>query len=139
MIRLEHINLVVPDIAQALAFYQAAFPHWRTRGGGDQVWYGTPRSWIHFGDDNNYITLNSAGQGENRDLTGSSTGLAHFAFEVDNLDAMITRLSDAGFEVAKQGADEPFRKNVYFIDPAGFEVEFVEYLSDLPEQRNMYS
>ena len=34
------------------------------------------------------------------------------------------------------GAIEPFRKNVYYVDPNGFEVEFVEYLSDDPEERN---
>jgi hypothetical protein len=28
---------------------------------------------------------------------------------------------------------------VYFIDPNGFEVEFVEYLSDIPAQRNLSS
>jgi hypothetical protein len=33
--------------------------------------------------------------------------------------------------------EEAFRKNVYFVDPSGFEVEFVEYLSDLPEERNL--
>ncbi len=57
----------------------------------------------------------------------------------DNIDAVIKRLEDAGYEIAKEGTKEVFRKNVYFLDPAGFEVEFVEYLSDLPEQRNLNS
>ncbi|RCU49516.1 MULTISPECIES: VOC family protein [Corallincola] len=139
MIRLEHINLVVPDLKAALAFYQVAFPHWHIRGGGEAEWYGTPREWLHFGDENNYITLNDKGTGENRELTGLSTGLAHFAFVVDDIDGMIARLEAAGYPVAKQGADEPYRKNVYFIDPAGFEVEFVQYLSDIPDERNRYS
>jgi catechol 2,3-dioxygenase-like lactoylglutathione lyase family enzyme len=73
---------------------------------------------------------------KNRVLEGYQVGLAHFAYVVDNLDAMIERLQKAGFSIAKDGADEPYRKNIYFVDPAGFEVEFVEYLTDVPELRN---
>ena len=42
----------------------------------------------------------------------------------------------AGYEIDKHGPENPYRKNVYFIDPAGFEVEFVEYFSDIPSERN---
>jgi catechol 2,3-dioxygenase-like lactoylglutathione lyase family enzyme len=72
-------------------------------------------------------------------IEGHQPGLAHFAFVTDNIDALIERMSAAGFTVDNDGADEPYRKNCYFIDPAGFEVEFVEYLSDIPEQRNLSS
>lgn len=137
MLHLEHLNLVVGDIDAALAFYRAAFPHWRVRQRGASEWYGKPRQWLHFGDDYQYITFNDNGVGANRDLAGHQTGLAHFGFVTDNLDAMVKRLADAGFAVAKDGADEPYRRNVYFIDPSGFEVEFVQYLSDLPQQRNL--
>jgi catechol 2,3-dioxygenase-like lactoylglutathione lyase family enzyme len=136
MIRLEHINLVVSDIPQALKFYQAAFPHWQIRAEGSGDWLGKPRNWLHFGDDYNFITLNDNGVGENRDLNGHQTGLAHFAFVVSNLAALIDRLQAAGFKPSKQGTNHPFRKNVYFLDNNGFELEFVEYLSDIPSQRN---
>ncbi len=136
MIRLEHINLVVNDIPKALKFYQAAFPYWRIRAEGSGPWYGKPRNWLHFGDNYNYITFNDDGEGANRDLQGHQTGLAHFAFVVSNLDALIERLKQAGFQASKEGADHPFRKNIYFLDNDGFEVEFVEYLSDIPAERN---
>jgi len=138
MIHLEHINLVVSDIEQSLKFYQAAFPHWTIRGGGKGQWYGKDRNWLHFGDDYQYIALNDDGEGKNRDLTGHQIGLAHFAFVTTNIKALIKRLNDVGFNVDKQGADDPFRDNVYFIDPAGYEVEFVQYKSDIPTQRNQY-
>ena len=136
MLHLEHVNLIVTDISASLAFYQAAMPHWRVRqrGGGD--WNGKPRNWLHFGDDYQFLTLNDNGEGESRDLDGHQPGLAHFAFVTSNLDALIDRLTAAGFDVAKAGAEEPHRRNVYFIDPDGIEVEFVEYLSDLPTERN---
>jgi catechol-2,3-dioxygenase len=139
MIHLEHLNLVVSNIQKSLNFYQAAFPHWKIRDQGKSEWYGKTRNWLHFGDDYNYLTFNDNGEGENRDLSGHQLGLAHFAFVTNNLDALIERLRNAGYEIAKDGADEPYRKNIYFVDPEGFEVEFVQYLSDLPCERNLSS
>lgn len=138
MMQLEHLNLVVRDIERSLTFYRAAFPHWRIRGEGKADWYGTPRKWVHFGDDYQYLTLNDNGTGENRDLKTNSIGLAHFAYITEDLDAIIRRLADAGFSPAKAGSEDPYRKNIYFIDNDGFEVEFVEYLSDIPGERNLY-
>lgn len=139
MIQLEHLNLVVRDIEASLAFYRAAFPHWRIREEGEGDWNGKPRRWLHFGDDYQYLTFNDNGVGDNRDLAGHQTGLAHFAFVTANLDALLARLQEAGFGPSKDGADEPYRRNVYFIDPNGFELEFVQYLSDLPAERNLSS
>ncbi len=136
--RLEHINLVVSDIDETLSFYQAAFPHWQIRGREVQEWYGVSRQWLHFGDDQQYLTFNDNGQGENRKLASNDLGLAHFAFTTINLAAVIHRLSAAGFSVKTQGPYDKFRKNAYFIDPNGFEVEFVEYLSDIPSETNNY-
>lgn len=136
MIYLEHINLAVPDLPNSLKFYKAAFPHWKIRDQGTSDWYGKQTDWIHFGDDNQYIAMSDYGEGKNRKLDGHQIGLAHFAFVITNLEAMINRLNDAGFTFHSEGADEPFRKNIYFLDPAGFEIEFVEYLSDIPAERN---
>ena len=136
MIHLEHLNLVVRDIPAAIKFYQAAFPHWRIRDEGRSPWNGKDRRWLHFGDDYQYLTFNDNGVGDNRNLDGHQTGLAHFAFVTSNLDAMVERLAEAGYDIHFDGAEEPYRKNVYYLDPNGFEVEFVEYLSDVPTQRN---
>ncbi|MCL6271943.1 VOC family protein [Sansalvadorimonas sp. 2012CJ34-2] len=135
---LEHLNLVVSDLEKSLKFYKAAFPHWHVRGGGEGEWYGKPRKWIHFGDDYNYLAFSDHGEGTNRDLTGAQVGVAHFAFITNDLQALKARLAESGFQPSKDGADSPYRNNIYYIDPDGFEVEFVEYLSDIPEQRNHY-
>lgn len=136
MIRLEHLNLVVRNMQETLNFYQAAFPHWKVRVEGEGDWYGVPRKWLHFGDDYNYLTFNDNGQSENRNLRSNDVGLAHFAFVTSNVDAVVKRMFDAGYDISHQGAENSHRKNVYFIDPNGYEVEFVEYLSDLPLERN---
>lgn len=136
MMYLEHVNLVVSDIPAMLKFYEAVFPHWRVRDEGAGEWCGKPRNWLHFGDDYHYIAMSDHGEGDNRDLYGHSVGFAHFAYVTADLDALIQRLKEAGFDPEKDGAKEPWRKNIYYLDPAGFEVEFVEYLSDITEQRN---
>ncbi len=136
MARLEHVNLVGNNLEHSLAFYQAAFPHWYIRTQGDGQWYGKAYRWLHFGDDYQYLSISDFGEGENRDISGHNMGFAHLAFAVSNLNDLIKRLKVAGFPAHKSGNDTAFRKNIYFLDNDGFEVEFVEYLSDLPQQRN---
>lgn len=136
MITLEHINLVVTDIEKSITFYQAAFPHWKIRSGGESLWSGKPRHWVHFGDDYQYIAFNDNGVNQIRDLKGHQVGLAHFAFVTSDIKGVIKRLAKAGFAIDKPGAENEYRENVYFIDPDGFEVEFVQYFSDLPNERN---
>lgn len=138
MIRLEHVNLVVHDIQATLDFVQTAFPDWQVRGQGESEWYNKKRQWLHVGTDDYYITLNEGLDQPNRDLKSHNPGLAHIGFCVDDMEAISQRLQDKGYEVATFGADHPFRKTIYFIDPAGFEFEFIQYLSDKPSERNMY-
>lgn len=135
---LEHLNIVVRQLDETLAFYKVAFPHWRVRGQGTQTWYGIKRRWMHFGDDDQYITFNDSGTGFNRDLQTNDLGLSHFGYITHNIEALIERLDKAGFPIAKNGNNTPFRKNVYFTDPNGFEIEFIQYSSDLPKERNQY-
>jgi hypothetical protein len=136
--RLEHANLVVSDIDLTLQFLQTAFPDWRIRGEGHSEWYGKPRRWLHFGDDDFYLTLNDDGEGPPRNREGHGRGLAHLGFVVSSMDAVTARLEAAGYESHNRGVEHPFRRNIYFIDGEGLEFEFVEYLSDKPEEKNQY-
>lgn len=138
MVKLEHVNLVVKDIKNTQEFLLTAFPEWRVRGSGTSEWYGKKRSWVHIGDDDNYITLNNEAEGENRDLKGYHPGLAHIGFAVDDSDQIKNRLVDKGYKITTIGADHPYRKTIYFIDPEGFEFEFIQYFSDIPTKKNMY-
>lgn len=129
--------MVVNDISTTLSFYQVAFPHWKIKRQGQSDWYGKTRNWVHFGDDYQYLTFNDNGIGENRNLSSHQVGLAHIGFVTNNLDALIERLEIAGFNNLKKGRIDQFRKNEYFLDLDGFEVEFVEYFSDNPAERNL--
>lgn len=98
MLKIEHVNLVVTDIEPTLTFLQAAFPEWRVRGENRDTWQGHKRRWLHFGDDDFYLTLNDFGRGRQRDLDSAEPGLAHIGFEVPDLDSVKERLKAAGFE-----------------------------------------
>ncbi|MCF6765262.1 VOC family protein [Thiotrichales bacterium 19S3-7] len=133
---LEHVNLVVKDIEKSLSFYKVVFPHWKIRSQGQSNWYEYKRRWLHFGDDYHYIALSDHGVGSNRDLSGNQVGLAHFAYITNNIEALANRLTKAGFNPRVPITNQGVRKNTYYIDPDGFEIEFVQYVSDIPTDRN---
>lgn len=141
--RIEHVNLIVAAIEPTAAFLTAAFPHWRIRGEGGGEWAGVPRRWAHVGDDDHYLTLNEfhipkAARGRQRDLQSAEPGLAHIGFEVSDLNAVVSRLTDAGYEPHHMGEVHPHRRNLYYINDEGLEFEFVEYRSAIPEEKNLY-
>lgn len=133
---LEHLNLVVNDLQATLKFYQAAFPHWKIRSQGKSNWYEYERTWLHFGDDYQYLAFSDHGCGDNRNLEGNQIGLAHFAYVISDIEALQTRLEKEGFHYSIPLRYHQFRKNIYYLDPNGFEIEFVQYLSDVPSERN---
>ncbi len=138
MNKLEHANIVVTAIEPTLKFLKIVFPDWRVRGQGGGDWHGKPRTWLHFGDDESYIAMSDNGEGAHRDLSGHQSGLAHLAFEVDDVDGVIERLGQNGHQPSQWGPEHPHRKNVYFVDPDGLEFEFVEYFSQVPTEKNRY-
>ena len=138
MNRLEHVNLVVKDIQPSLEFILTAFPEWRIRGKGKGQWAGQARNWLHVGDDEYYITLNDGAQGAVRDLKGTNPGLAHLGFVVENVEAVTARLDAKGYSIDIIGRDHPYRKTVYYIDPNGFQFEFMQYLSEEAKLKNQY-
>ena len=136
--KLEHVNIVVTEIQPTVGFLKIAFPHWRVRGSGQSPWYGKPRTWLHFGDDETYIALSDNGEGAPRDLEAHKPGLAHIGFIVDDLDGLMLRYREHGIEPSVELTVGDSRKNVYYVDPANLEFEFVQYLSDIPARRNAY-
>jgi len=136
--RIEHVNLVVTEIEPTMAFLNIAFPHWGIRGKGQSDWYGKPRTWLHFGEDDFYVALSDNGEGEYRDLKGHKPGLAHIGFVIDDMDGLMARYHAQGIEPSVGPTIGSSRMNVYYIDPAGFEFEFTQYLSDIPAERHNY-
>jgi len=136
MIRLEHANLSVANTDEMERFLLAAFPDFHRRGGGTD---GQGRPWRHVGNDQFYIALQTVPTNNRRTLYGNETGLNHLGWEVDDLNALESRMQAAGFEANLAADDHPARNRHYFFDPDGNDWEFVEYLVDDVDERNDYS
>ncbi len=132
--RLEHANLNVRDVDAVVAFLQTALPEFKVRGGGVDR---NGRRWLHIGTDETYVALQQARPEHEPARAYAHVGYNHIGFVVDDAEAVRRRLSDAGYRI---GSVEPerHRTRIYFYDADGTEYEFVEYLSDKPEERNSY-
>lgn len=140
----EHINFRVPSITKIQTLLCAAFPDFRLRGSGYGPTYGY---WAHIGNDDHYVAVSQREKpGEESDESippyeyGQSYRLLHLAYTVNSIEELMARLSKAGFEpsITENLNDHPYRRRVYYLDGNGIEFEFVQYLSDQPEQRNDY-
>jgi len=135
-VRLEHANLIVRDIDAAVRFVTAAFPDFRVRREG----FHQGRRWLHVGTDDTYLALNqaTAEPAETWEPYSGKPGLNHLGYEVDDVEALRTRLAQAGFEESTVPNRHPHRRRVYFYDADGNDWEFVQYFSDHPAERNDY-
>lgn len=144
--RLEHANINVRSIDEAIRFLTTAFPEFRVRGRGE----AEGRPWVHFGSDASYLALNefrggvewgAGGAGSTPMCDAKEFGLEplnHLGFVVDDAEALAGRLRAAGFREGLVAPPHPHRIRKYFFDNDGNEWEFVEYLSDDPAQQNDY-
>ena len=133
---LEHANITVSDLDQSVAFFQTAFPDFIIRGGGGT---GVDR-WLHLGNETVYLALN---QGENRQERTqeryTQNGVNHLGFVVTDVEELAGRMEKAGYERSYPVQKEKFRVRHYFFDKDNNEYEFVQYLSDVPAERNSYA
>lgn len=136
----EHANITVRDLDEAVRFLTTAIPHWRVRGRGLSSPGPNQRPWLHLGDDNTYIALEQATEPEaegRRRYRG--VGINHIGIVVDDAAAVHQRLQAAGYSEGFQADPHPQRTRLYYTDSDGNEWEFVEYFSDDPSERNDYS
>ena len=135
--RLEHGNLTVRDLDEIVRFVRTAFPTFQVRREGEGMGGGR---WLHVGDDDHYLALTQAtdATAAPREPYDGSIGLNHLGWVVDDVDALRTRLRDAGYRESTFPNAHPHRKRVYFLDPEGNDWEFVQYFSDDPRERNDY-
>ena len=137
--QLDHVNVTVVDIERSAEFLRIAFPHFRTRGGGEADDDGMRSAWMHLGTDEAYVCLNQTTLVKQVDRDGSKeTGINHVGFIVDDVDALLGKYETAGFKCSMMD-EQPSRKRLYVTDLDGIVWEFVQYLSDDPAVRNDYS
>ncbi len=133
-IYLEHANITVNDLQETIKFFQTAFPHFKIRGGGNQL-----REWVHFGDDDTYIAINQAKQSDLKvEKNYDKIGINHLGFVVQNVEEIANNLLNSGYKRDYPKEVEQFRIRDYFADADGNQYEFVQYLSDKPQEKNSY-
>ena len=130
----EHANITVSNIDDAVQFIQTAIPEFKERHRGQ-----TNYRWCHIGTDDSYIALQEVVEREQTDRSPYlDVGINHIGIVVDDVDRVEKRLLAAGYEQNDIGEDNPFRKRVYFYDASGVEWEFIEYLTHDAENKNRY-
>lgn len=127
---LEHANLTVPNIDDTVNFISTALPEFGKRGEG--VYKG--RRWIHIGTDSSYLAVNEVA--DRKPTLGRP--LNHLGFVVNDVNAVAERLLAAGYQRSFNRVEHPHRIRDYFEDQSGTEYEFVQYLSEDPQERNSY-
>jgi catechol 2,3-dioxygenase-like lactoylglutathione lyase family enzyme len=137
-VRLEHANLCVRDLEEALRFVQTAFPEFSLRGEGTTAWGAR---WVHVGTDDTYLALTQASAEPPEPWVpyAGKPGTNHLGYEVDDLEALRERLAAAGYRDSTVPNAHPHRRRVYFHDREGNDWEFVQYTSDDPALRNDYA
>ncbi|MDC0325588.1 VOC family protein [bacterium] len=135
--RLEHVNLKVRHLGEALRFLQAAFPEFGIRHDEGE---GLDR-WVHIGTDEYYLalTVTNADKAPADKPYSGYPGVQHLGWAVPDVEGLRQRLLAGGFEESTFPNEHPHRKRVYFYDADGNDWEFVEYLSDDPSERNDYT
>lgn len=132
---LEHFNITVNDLQEAIRFFQTAFPHFKIRGGGKNM-----REWVHLGDDTTYIAINQAELDDKKAHNSYDTiGVNHLGFVVEDVAEIANNLLSTGYQRDYPKQEERFRIRDYFADADGNQFEFVQYLSEVPEEKNSYS
>jgi catechol 2,3-dioxygenase-like lactoylglutathione lyase family enzyme len=122
---LEHVNLTVSDLDRSRSLY-CDLLGLRVRWEGKAISSMGPVRAVHIGDDRGYLALFEAAREGRAPKDYDRPGVNHFGFVVDDLEAVRRRLVERGFTPHFEADYEPGRR-LYFHDPDGVEVEFVEY------------
>ncbi|MCA9077231.1 MAG: VOC family protein [Planctomycetaceae bacterium] len=130
----EHVNLTVSNLDEAIRFLTTAVPEFAVRHRA--VTDG--QEWAHVGDERSYIALTQASDLQLSELNYTKNGFNHVGIVVDDANRVAEALRDAGYREGFQADPHPHRIRVYFHDADDTEWEFVQYLSKDTAERNDY-
>jgi len=132
----EHMQLLVSDLAITEKFYTTVFPDWSVRGRGREVGGSKKYAWIHVGDQDTYLSFRTSYEGQTEEQARAERVSNHMGIVVEDIEAVISRLKHIGSEVIQ--SKHPHRARVYTRDPDGYEIEIVQYLSNKASEKNDY-
>ncbi|MDK9737529.1 VOC family protein [Vibrio sp. D404a] len=130
----EHANVTVSNIDDAIQFIQTAIPEFKVRHRGE-----TQYRWCHIGTDNSYIALQKMVAREKTDRAPYlDVGINHIGLVVNDVDQVKQRLLSDGYQQNDIGEENSYRKRIYFYDRSGVEWEFIQYLTQDSTKKNSY-
>jgi len=137
--KVEHMNITVGDLDEAVHFLQTAMPDFIIRGEGDSEMNQSKYHWVHIGTNESYVALQGH-TGHKTSITKryADVGGNHIGFVVDKLIDVKHRLKSSGYSPTSENHDHPHRKRIYFETKDGLEWEFIEYLGNNDHQNNDY-
>ena len=128
-IHLEHALLDIQDLDVSLSFYRQLFPDWTLR------WDGHTRDgsrWVHFGPPGagrpGYLSLYETPNRSRDASDGVSIKIEHLGFAHPDVNALVQRLKAVSSIRPKDRVEADGFRRVYFLDPDGHELEFVQAL-----------
>jgi len=142
---IEHANLTVSDLDQAIRFFAVALPDFTVR----KRWVIEDKEWAHVGTEMSYIAINTpldksrfTPSDGNQPMDTMSAGFNHVGFVVEDVEAVHDRILEAGFDRGYNNGyiiEHPHRRSAYFLDKDGNEFEFMQYLTADESLRNSYA
>ena len=138
MTKIEHLNITVPNIDEAIKFIQIVAPDFKVR---KDVKPPSSYRWTHIGNDECYFALQEPHLGSEPDSprkTYKNYGVNHIAIVVDDLLKVESDLVEHGYKRSIDTPIEKHRKRLYFFDNFGFEWELIEYSTQDPSEKFLY-
>ena len=138
MSKIEHLNITVPNIDEAIKFIQIVAPDFKVR---KDVKSSTSYRWTHIGNDECYFALQEVHLGsepESPRKAYKNYGVNHIAIVVDDLSKVETDLVKCGYKRSIETPIEKHRKRLYLFDNFGFEWELIEYTSQNPAEKFLH-
>ena len=138
--RMEHVGIVVDDLAAAVEFFVALGLELQGEGSVEGRWVDeivglegvrADIAMMQTPDGDGRLELTKyrspLGQGEDQPAPANKRGIRHVAFAVEGIDAIVAGLQDRGFElVGELGRYENLYKLCYVRGPEGIIVELAE-------------
>lgn len=136
--KIEHANITVPDIDDAIRFLKIVAPDFKVRKNANPT---DSYRWVHIGNEECYFALQEPhldGNPKNQPQTYINYGINHMALIVSDIQTIEKKLTDCDFKKGIETPKEKYRKRVYYYDKAGFEWELVEYFSNILGEKYLY-
>lgn len=138
----EHCNLTVSNLDHAVEFFGKVLTGYKVRHEGvieDKTEDGgvVRTRWVHIGTDETYLAL-QATPDEMPFERNKYTYFNHMGFIVGDIEETLKHAESMGYTQVRKDYTHPHRKRAYLWVFDGNVLEFLEYHSDKPEERNAY-